>query len=292
MSENEAQGNKSGLFSKMSQVMGMLERLPKNGYNAHFKYHFIEDSDVLDAVRKAMSKVGLCLFVSLVGLDQGGKKTMAHLELTFADGETGETMVVPWTGEAIDTQDKGVAKATTSGVKYALLKTFLISTGDEPDTDREEPAEEKAKKAPKKKAAASPAGQQEHTFANGDAAMDGLLAEANRILGSRGYEGYNHRNHVKNSLKGGGWTGYNPSKWQAMLDFLVERKAEPDDGGQQWWAAPEAQAWLHETLGFSDKDITEALGVPLADYEGDEAAVKAALMKHLTAKLTEKARVA
>jgi len=137
MSE-EKQGG-AGLFKKMSNIMGKLERIPKNGFNKHFQYAFVEDSDVLDAVRKAMSEAGLCLFVSMVELKQEGKKTVGHFRFTFADGETGETMTVPWSGEAIDTQDKGIAKTATSAVKYFLLKTFLISTGDEPDSDSDGP---------------------------------------------------------------------------------------------------------------------------------------------------------
>ena len=38
-----------------------------------------------------------------------------------------------WTGESLDTQDKGITKAATSAEKYFLMKTFVISTGDAKD---------------------------------------------------------------------------------------------------------------------------------------------------------------
>jgi len=149
----------STLYTKMSRVMGMLERIPKNGFNQHFKYAFVTDADVVDTVRTAMASEGLAFFASMDSIHQEGKRTVVNIKLTFADGESGDTMSVNWIGEANDSQDKGVAKAATSAVKYALLKTFLISTGDDPDSDNDGPSEEDRtekklvpkKSAPKKK---------------------------------------------------------------------------------------------------------------------------------------------
>ena len=126
----------AGLYAKMARVMGRLERIPKNGFNKHFKYYFVTDADVLDAVRKAMAAENICLFTSMESVHQEGKKTVIHSKLTFADGDSGQEKSILWTGEAMDTQDKGIAKASTSALKYCLLKTFLISTGDEPDADQ------------------------------------------------------------------------------------------------------------------------------------------------------------
>ncbi len=140
----------STLYAKMSRVMGQLDRIPKNGFNEHFRYAFVTDADVVDAVRTAMSSEGLAFFASMDSIHQEerqGKRgtfvhTIVNIKLTFADGESGNTMSVNWKGEANDSQDKGVAKAATSAVKYALLKTFLISTGDDPDSDNDGPDEE------------------------------------------------------------------------------------------------------------------------------------------------------
>lgn len=144
--------NQGALYTKMACVMGKLSRLPKNGLNQHFNYKYVTDADVVDAVRTAMSVEGLALFVSMDGVHQEGKHTIANFTLTFADGESGATKSIHWVGEANDTQDKGVAKAATSAIKYALLKTFLISTGDEPDSDGDGPTKEEvvSKKKPKK----------------------------------------------------------------------------------------------------------------------------------------------
>ena len=124
----------AGLFAKMVRVMDSMKRIPKRGHNSHFNYDFVTDGDVLDAVRAAMVEQGIALFVSFSEAERrDGKITVGKFTLTFADSETGQTHDVQWIGEGQDTQDKGAAKAATSAVKYALLKTFMISTGDAAD---------------------------------------------------------------------------------------------------------------------------------------------------------------
>ena len=126
----------ASLYKKMAAVMASLQRIPKRGYNSHFKYEYVTDSDVMDAVRLAMGAAGLGFFNNLIDMEQDSKRTLVTVDATFADGDTGATMTVTWAGEALDTQDKGINKALTGAVKYGLLKTFLISTGeDDPDSD-------------------------------------------------------------------------------------------------------------------------------------------------------------
>ena len=121
---------KLSLFAKLARVMGRLKKLPKSGYNDHFKYSFVTESDVSDAVRAALAAENVAFFASMQAVRFEGKKTFVDMEYTFADGETGEAWPCLWTGEAIDTQDKGIAKAATSALKYFLMKTFVLSAGD------------------------------------------------------------------------------------------------------------------------------------------------------------------
>jgi len=138
MSDTEIQAQAS-LFAKLARVMGKLERLPKRGHNDHFGYDFVTIADVADAVRKALAEEGVAFFASMDGLAQENHKTVADFTFTFADGQTGATWTCPWKGEAMDTQDKGIAKAATSAEKYFLLKTLILSTGDEEDADGNAP---------------------------------------------------------------------------------------------------------------------------------------------------------
>ena len=124
----------AALFAKLARVMGRLKKLPKSGYNDHFKYNFVTDSDVSDAVRTALAAENVAFFARMHDVQQAEKKTIVHFSFIFADGETGAIWACDWTGEAIDTQDKGIAKAATSALKYFLMKTFVLSSGD-PDYD-------------------------------------------------------------------------------------------------------------------------------------------------------------
>ena len=136
----------ASLYKKMATVMASLQRIPKRGYNAFHKYEYVTDSDVMDAVRSGMGTAGVGFFSNLVDMEQEGSRSLVTVEATFADGDTGATMTVTWVGEALDKGDKGINKALTGAVKYGLLKTFLVSTGeDDPDSDGDPKAKTAAK---------------------------------------------------------------------------------------------------------------------------------------------------
>lgn len=144
------QSDKSTLYAKMARVMGKLERLPKSGHNKHFNYHYATESDVADAIRKAMADEQIALLVDIAEFSREGKRTILKINFTFACGESGATATQTWYGEADDMQDKGINKAATSAEKYFLMKTFLISAGDmadDPDSgmDEDTPAQPKNK---------------------------------------------------------------------------------------------------------------------------------------------------
>jgi hypothetical protein len=67
--------------------------------------------------------------------------TTVTLDVTLVDGESGDMMTTTWIGQGLDNSDKGYYKAYTGAIKYFLLKTFLISTGDEATTPMPAPHE-------------------------------------------------------------------------------------------------------------------------------------------------------
>ncbi|MBN2006454.1 MAG: ERF family protein [Anaerolineae bacterium] len=138
---------RASLYTKMAKVLAGITRIPKLGYNENFNYNFATESDIVDAVRGLMAEAGLCMFVSMENVERTAMKTSrgndtTHtaitLQISICDGDTGVCWISSWRGEAQDNQDKGIPKAATSAVKYFLLKTFLISTGnlaEDPDSD-------------------------------------------------------------------------------------------------------------------------------------------------------------
>jgi hypothetical protein len=57
--------------------------------------------------------------------------------MTFSliDAESGERHDVAWAGTGDDKSDKGIYKGYTGSLKYFLMKTFLVSQGDDPEGD-------------------------------------------------------------------------------------------------------------------------------------------------------------
>lgn len=142
----ETQAQKSLAF-KLAGIMARLNRLPKNGYNSFHNYRYTEEADLMDALRPLLAENKIVVVPSVLGYEKDGDKkqfTRVHLRLVFIDGETGERIESEWWGEAQDSGDKGLYKAYTGAMKYAMFKTFLVSTGDDPE--REEVAEEQEEK--------------------------------------------------------------------------------------------------------------------------------------------------
>ena len=131
------------LATKIARILGKLGRVAKSGRNAFHNYDYATESDVADALRQHLSAEGVAIFPSVVDAkvetvqDRNKSATLATvtLELTFIDGESGDTMVTRWIGQGIDQGDKAYYKAYTGAFKYGLMKTFMVSTGDEPEQD-------------------------------------------------------------------------------------------------------------------------------------------------------------
>lgn len=127
--------NKAKLFLKMTNVMGKVKHVPKNGYNSFHKYQYSTEADVVDSVRKFMSEEGLAMFTSVVTHEVKGEIATVTIDFTLACAETGETITSRLIGQGQDKGDKAFYKAYAGATKYFLMKTFLIPTGDDPEAD-------------------------------------------------------------------------------------------------------------------------------------------------------------
>jgi len=138
------------LLRKLVEVRKAVPYLQKsqNGY----QYAYVGSSNVLAAVRDKLDEVGLVLFPKIISREvtqtvasnkdkYGNTKnsityfTELFFEFTWFDADSGESYVVPFYAQGIDTNnEKGVGKAMTYAEKYFLLKSFNIPTdSDDPD---------------------------------------------------------------------------------------------------------------------------------------------------------------
>ena len=134
------------LYSKMSKVLAAVQRVPKNGVNSHFGYRFVREGDLTEAIRQHLAEHNLCVFFGASEVlesreteGKAGPVTTIKMTATFACGDGGTSFTTSWLGSGQDAGDKGIYKALTGGVKYLLMKNFLVSTGDDPEQEDAQP---------------------------------------------------------------------------------------------------------------------------------------------------------
>lgn len=136
----------NGLVKKLAVISGKLERVPKRGRNEFHKYDYVMEADLADAVRKELSEAGIMMIPAVLPdsvswrplTDAEGKPKglvyYADFSFTFTDGADSVVVLAPGCGHD-NPGDKGPYKAFTGAEKYALMKLFLIPTGDDPEDD-------------------------------------------------------------------------------------------------------------------------------------------------------------
>jgi hypothetical protein len=107
-------------------------------------YKFIAWDDVAEKIGGFMADAGVMMIpserrtrIEEAGTTAGGKTiwratVWLELELVNVDNPK-DNIEITWVGVGDDTSDKSVQKAITSGVKYALLKLFLLAGADDSD---------------------------------------------------------------------------------------------------------------------------------------------------------------
>lgn len=135
--EQEAVNQPIGLHKKILKVMQKVSYLEKD-IGISFKstrYKAISETKVTSIVRKALLECDLTFVPVSQRISRREKDNVTVAEVTYqlTDAETNESIQVVSVGEGADNQDKGAGKALTYAYKYALLRTFAIATGEDPD---------------------------------------------------------------------------------------------------------------------------------------------------------------
>lgn len=147
---------RAALFTKLLNIMEVVQNVPKNGWNSFHQYNYSTESDIKAAVQPALVANRLVFFpykqevVEIVErgstTDRQGRAKEKHaitktrLFYRWIDTESGYTEEGVIDGMGADSDDKGVWKAYTGQLKYVLSNTFLFSSGDlDPEYDQREP---------------------------------------------------------------------------------------------------------------------------------------------------------
>jgi len=138
-------GDQTELLGKLLEVAKTIHHIEKRGRNDLQKYNFVQAVDVVRQVRSELYDRGIIVLPGSsdaqhhefkTGKGSAAFLTTVALHYVFTDVESGASVQIPWVGVGSDTGgDKGIYKAYTGGLKYALLSLFLIPTTDDPEGD-------------------------------------------------------------------------------------------------------------------------------------------------------------
>jgi len=116
--------------------MGAVGYIQKGDKKVNNQYRFVSHDQVTGAVRPHLVDQGVVYFASVVEYKQDGNRTEVTVDVTFVNtDDPSDKLTVRSLGFGVDPQDKGPGKAVSYAVKYALLKTLGLETGDDPDAD-------------------------------------------------------------------------------------------------------------------------------------------------------------
>lgn len=133
------------LAAKISAVMKDCNYVEKNGTNTFHGYQYATSADVLAKVNTALVKHGIASIAKPELIDivnvtttKGNIEKLATIQMTIKliDVESGETYELVGIGSGQDAGDKAIMKAETAAIKYAYMLSFAISTGDDPEADK------------------------------------------------------------------------------------------------------------------------------------------------------------
>jgi hypothetical protein len=153
------------LHQRMSAVMEDVQRLKKDKQvgSGNYAYQAMSEEKVATVLRNALITHGLVIFPvsqqhSMVDYQRGDKViSLSTVDVQYKivniDNPT-EFEYLASSGTGVDPQDKGVGKAMTYAMKYVLMRTFLIPTGNDPDSVHNEDLERQQQEATDKAVAA------------------------------------------------------------------------------------------------------------------------------------------
>jgi hypothetical protein len=127
---------KPNLYQRIIAVMGELDYVQKEAKKNGIQYTFVSHDAVTAKIHPLLVKHGIAMLPSVIESKQDGNRTEATVQVTFINvDDPKDSHAVSFFGYGIDNQDKGPGKAMSYAVKYAMLKTFCLETGDDPEKD-------------------------------------------------------------------------------------------------------------------------------------------------------------
>lgn len=124
------------IYQKLNAVMAKVDYIQKEKKSG-MQYNIVSHDAVTALVRPHLQEIGIVYHPTALRVVQDGNRTQVELSVRFANMDNPADFIdVPSLGYGVDTSDKGPGKAISYAVKYALLKTLGLETGDDADNDQ------------------------------------------------------------------------------------------------------------------------------------------------------------
>jgi ERF superfamily len=132
------------LRQKLAEVRRRIGYVQKRGHNELSNYSYVTAADIAGSVGDILAELGVVViprledisYESAVGRGEATRMARVVMAYTFADVDSGEEVIAKVAGQGLDAGDKAPYKAMTGALKYALLQSFLLATGDDPEDER------------------------------------------------------------------------------------------------------------------------------------------------------------
>ena len=120
----------------------------KASRNDQQNYNYTSEADFLALMRPQLAAYDIMLFpqyevisssVFTTSKGTAQRQVLIRGRFNFVHVPSSTGLIVETIGEGMDVQDKAPYKAMTGALKYAIRQTFLIETGDDPESAVPEP---------------------------------------------------------------------------------------------------------------------------------------------------------
>jgi hypothetical protein len=124
------------IYQRINKVMSEVTTIKKEDKKVNNQYTFVSHDEVAKVMHDALCKHGIVMVPTVQKFTQDGNRTEIMMDIRFVNIDVPEDcFMVSFPGYGIDSQDKGIGKAISYAVKYALLKTFCLETSDDVEKD-------------------------------------------------------------------------------------------------------------------------------------------------------------
>lgn len=159
------------IYQRMNLVMKKVDYIKKRVKKDGMKYNFVSHDDVSSLLHDPLAENGIMMIPTIDNYKIEWAKSfktdyntkarqeieekthVLNMTVHFVNIDKPEDRItVTGCGYAIDNEDKGYGKAMSYALKYVLLKTFLLESGDEDDIDayQEDSSKKPVAKSPPK----------------------------------------------------------------------------------------------------------------------------------------------